>query len=191
MLAARWPFQPIFSRRERCTYEVALTFGDAAPPEKRRGERLNIQGGPVVKRQLLGLIACMALFTGLGAAKADTVVLFKGTGEFSDGTTLAGTMKVDVTAGCVVGSAGCPAGGSGAPGAPSFTISLFPGQTFILGANPFFAGPNSYQLPLDLSPCTGCIGPDCIGFNFFNSRCSRPPWLQGWSNHRGPSARVQ
>jgi PEP-CTERM motif len=106
-----------------------------------------------VKGRLLGLIACVALLAGFGAAQADVIVLFSGTGKFTDGVTLAGTMNVDVSAGCVVGSAGCTGGGASAP---TFTVSAYPAETFILGANPGFVAPNTVELPLVSHPfCCG------------------------------------
>ena len=109
-----------------------------------------------MKGRLIGLIACIALFVGFGTARAEIVVIFSGTGAFSDGVTLAGAMRVDVSAGCVVGSAGCPGGGSGAADAPSFTVSAYPDETFILGANPGFVASNTMELPLVSHPfCCG------------------------------------
>ena len=125
-------------------------------PSEGGEQRLASREGGVMKGRLLGLIACMALFAGFGAARADTIILFNGTGKFSDGTTLTGTMNVDVSAGCVVGSAGCPGGGSGSPGAPSFMVSAYPSETFILGANPGFVAVNTVELPLISHPfCCG------------------------------------
>jgi hypothetical protein len=97
-----------------------------------------------MKTRLLRLIACMALFTGVGVAKADNIIEFSATGTFSsNGWTLTGTMEVDTSAGCIIGTAGCAGGGSGAPGSPSFTVFSSPGvvfpvagETFVLGANP-------------------------------------------------------
>jgi opacity protein-like surface antigen len=90
------------------------------------------------------------------AYAADTVVTFLGTGTFSDGTTLTGTMDVDTTAGCVVGTAGCP--GNSVPGAtdPLFTTPAYPAETFVLGANPGLSGPDTWGLPLISDPfCCG------------------------------------
>jgi len=147
----------IFSRREACNYKVAVNIGAAAPAQRDTRQRLLSREGSVVKGRLFGLIACLALFTGLGAAKAaDTIVQFSATGAFSDGVTLAGTMDVDVTAWCIVGSAGCAGGGPGSAGAPSFTVSAYPGETFILGANPGFVAANTESLPLISQPfCCG------------------------------------
>jgi hypothetical protein len=111
-------------------------------------------GGVAMKVKLLRLLECMALFAmaSVGAANADTFVEFTAAGMFSDGTTLTGTMSVDVSGvGCVGGSAGCPD-----TVAPSFSISTHPGETFILGANPGFVGLFTDSLPLISSPfCCG------------------------------------
>jgi hypothetical protein len=108
-----------------------------------------------MRHLLLSLaVGLMALVS--PAYATDTVVTFSGTGMFSDGTTLTGTMEVDTTAGCVIGTAGCPAGGSGAPGAPVFTTPAYPAETFVLGANPGLSGPDTWGLPLISNPfCCG------------------------------------
>jgi hypothetical protein len=111
--------------------------------------------------KLLFLTACIALSTmaSIGSASADTFVVFTATGMFSDGTTLTGTMSVDVTAGCVGGSAGC----ADTVG-PSFVISTQPTETFILGANPGPPVSNIETLPLVSSPF--CCGELSMGLSF-------------------------
>jgi hypothetical protein len=119
-----------------------------------------------MKTRLLRLIACMALFTGVGVAKADNIIEFSATGTFSsNGWTLTGTMEVDTSAGCIIGTAGCAGGGSGAPGSPSFTVFSSPGvvfpvagETFVLGANPGPPVSGTITLPLIGLPCFGLCG---------------------------------
>jgi hypothetical protein len=104
-----------------------------------------------MKARLSWWIAIVALLMGTGAVRADVLTVFTASGMFSDGTTLGGTMTVDTTIGCVVGSAGCP-------GAPpmALTVSAFPTLTFDLGANPGPPVGDTVGLPLISNPfCCG------------------------------------
>lgn len=110
-----------------------------------------------MKTRLFGLIACVAIFAGLGAAQADIIVIFTANGMFSDGATLTGTMEMDASGGnCIIGGAGCPGNSQPGASAPSFMVSSYPTETFVLGANPGFSGPNTVGLPLVSHPfCCG------------------------------------
>jgi hypothetical protein len=117
--------------------------------------------------KLTSLVALMVglglLQASVGDANADTIVQFSATGTFSSPTspvfTLTGTMEVDITTGCIIGTAPCPDGGTSAPSAPHFTVfsagAVYPlaGETFILGANPLAP---DFSLPLISNPfCCG------------------------------------
>jgi hypothetical protein len=117
-----------------------------------------------MKAKMLGLMVLLTVAS-VAVAKADAIVQFSATGTFSNNWTLTGTMEVDITAGCIIGTAGCAGGGSGAPGSPSFTVFSSPGvvfpvagETFVLGANPGPPVSGTITLPLIGLPCFGLCG---------------------------------